>query len=292
MAKRVGTEDKVVDFATRKGADAPGAAPELTNQVVTEGSFLNAVKDLTKARADVQAANEVYKQRRKAWKASGIVLGALDKAVKMAEWSRPEIRDNFAVERQYAEWLGLPVDMGQGNFIGKSDDEVQKLEWAAIGKTFSRTGKAGRPPEECPPEYHQAFMRGFNEEDEAAWADSEEEVVAEEPTLSGGVLETHPMTGEGPRDVVQTGSGIAEQKDLVLAQPKWKGYPDDIEDWFAAQWRDFNGWYETVPEGLVPEIKNKGVAEAFRLRREGLIDAGGQTIATVDSGADGSAAVH
>ncbi len=233
MAKRAGSEDGGAKVGP-KGAGAP--APD-ENQVVTQESFRDAVKRMAAADQVCAAANKARSTLRKTLRGSGIVLGAMDKNMKMADWSRGEVRDQFATERQYAEWLGLPVGPApamKNEFEGMDDNEIQRREWFA--------------PEECPPEFHQAFMAGFNEEDEAAWMDADKA-----------------DTG---------GAGAAEAPE----QPKWKGFSDDPDDWFAAQWRDFNAWYEKVPPGFQVSIAHKGVTKAFDDRVAGRRNEAGDWI--------------
>jgi len=235
-------------MAKRAGAEEPapkGPANAGSNQVVTPEYYLKAVKDITAQRAVVDAARARLNAIRKEFKAGGIVLGTLDAMVRMAEWDRGEIRDHFDVQAKYAEWLGLPVAPGvmrQGDaFRGDpASEEFQRAEWKADGRTASRTGKPGRPPEECPPEFHQAWMQGFNEEDEAAWSDAErvEEKAA-------------PVAEAAPRK-----------------EPDWSGFSPDPEEWFAAQWRDFRDWYASLPAGAEVRISHEGVLKAFRAERD------------------------
>jgi len=278
MAKRIGSDD-----APKVGAKGAGAPAPATNQVVTQESYLAAVKAITQARSKCAAANDELKTIRKTWKASGIELGVLDSMVKMAEWSRGEIRDHFDTAARYAAWLGLPVAPGaikQSAISTEDDDAIQRREWFALGRTYSRTGKPGRPPEECPDEFHQAFMSGFNEEDEAAWADAEgaqqqeAPVVVQnpvEPTLAEAAVEAMVGNAEASAsaaDVAPSAEPVAE-----YAQPSWKGYSDDPEDWFAAQWRDFDAWYEAIPEGANVRMTHKGVLAAFRAKAKAEAEA-------------------
>lgn len=271
MARMAGSEDKEAG----KGATD-------TNIVVTEGSFLTAVKEIGEATRAVDAANGVRKAIRKKWKASGISLGALDRATRMVEWDRQEVRESFSTEKRYAEWLGLPISMQADAFKGLSDDDIQNREWNAVGRSYSRAGKVGRPPEECPPDYMQAFMRGFNAEDESAWGDHDQPDVdkpdADAPAATAPDAEK-PTVGDA---VTGAAAGIAEGETLLsdieggtptrgyFDQPDWKGFSDDPADWFAQQKATFSAWYESVPAGAQVLISHIGVREAFRaaLREE------------------------
>lgn len=272
MAKKVGSEDT---------SAAPRPAAEVHNIVVTEESFLNAVKEISLKRAAVESANTSLKQTRKKWKASGIELGALDRAVKMAEWSRGEVRDAFDIERRYARWLGLPVEGRQPTlFKGMKDEEIQRREWHALGRTFSRTGKPGRPPEEVPEEFHQAFMRGYNEEDEAAWSDSEAPDVQE----SGD----QPVTQPGGVFVVQKGREVAPGDPAATAeppvvgvddQPDWSAFAHDPADWNGTLEEDFRRWYDSLLAGQVVRISHPGILKAFRAARDDEMREEGQVVA-------------
>lgn len=168
MANKLGSADKVDSLTP--------AADDRRDQIsnVSQGTFLEAVKEISGINAKMRALNEDKKAIRKKWKANGIELGLLDATIKMAEWDRPEVRAHFDIARRYAEWLGLPLGTQQDLFAGLGDDEVQKREWFALGQVASRLGQAqGKPPEECPPEYHQAWLKGFADEDEKSWTDAE-----------------------------------------------------------------------------------------------------------------------
>jgi hypothetical protein len=308
MAKTVGSD------ADPRMPASPGAGGSGTNAVVTEGSFLQAVKEVGAATLKVKLANEERKTVRKRWKASGIALGPLDAMVKMAEWDRGEIRDHFSVEKQYATWLGLPVEGRQAEmFKGLADDEIQAKEWFATGRTASRTGKPPRAPEECPPEFHQAFMRGYNEEDEAAWSDSEKQDQQEAPTdIWAGYPDQPDDWSDAQRTeferwfasltqaqrmetqighvgvrkefqrlmVAQTPKpGDADHVDPTKSadhgQPDWAKFSDDPDEWFAEQKRTFAQWFEGLPASAVVRISHPGVLKAFRTARDGEIAEGG-----------------
>lgn len=235
MAKRAGSEDK---------GPAPSAPKEHNLGPMTPETYLAAVKEITAEKARLKAAGAKYKQLRKDWGARGIKLTVLDAMVTMADWDRAEIRDHFEVQAKYAEWLGLPVAKQADLFRGKSDDAIQAHEWYMTGRTYSRTGKTGRPPEECPEDFHQSFMRGFNEEDELAWAD-----------------------GAGDEPIEAKGDEAAGDPDLKLdptyGAPPWSNFSDDTEEWFADQKAAFAAWFESLPADAAPTITHPGVRDAF-----------------------------
>lgn len=276
MAKRIGSDSAPTVGAKGKGAPAPN-----TNKVVTEEFFLKAVKDIGAENDKVKAAAHARKLVRNEFKLAGIQLGLLDATVKMAEWSRGEIRDHFGTAAQYAQWLAMPVAPGvvkQATLATEDDDAIQRREWFALGRTYSRTGKPGRPPEECPDEFHQAFMGGFNEEDEAAWLDADSEkpapiVEAEPATLAEAAADA--IATDTPAEVVAQADAAAPAADEPQdhGQPSWKGYSDDPEDWFAAQWRDFDAWYASLPDGANVRMTHKGVREAFKAKAKAEAEA-------------------
>lgn len=260
MAKKVGSEGDGARIGTAAAsAETPGEGHNLTPE-----QYLTAVKEITAARAKLKGVQEDYKAIRKKWRAS-VSLGVLDAMVKMAEWSRGEVRDHFETQRKYAEWLGLPV-APQGEFAGLDDEEIMRREAYAMGRTASRAGRPGRPPEELDASLHQHWLKGFNEEDEGAWADSEtqDQQEAEEPADDAAQVEADAAAEAG-----------ADDEPVIPEQPSWKGFSPDYKDWFAAQWRDFNTWFNAVPEGATVHISHEGVVKAFRDRRDGKItDAG------------------
>lgn len=243
MAKTAGGEE-----AAAKGKPA---SSEPTNQVVTEDLFRKAVLEL-QAQAGALAVEKLkMKTLRENFRHQGIKLGILDRKIKQASMTRAEIREENQIEQLYASWLGMPTE-GAKSSVGMSDEEVERREWAAIGRTYSRVGKPGRPPEECPPEFHQAFMRGFNEEDEAAWAE------------------------EGQQDQAQPKAPVVAQDH---DQPSWSQYSPDPAEWFAAQKKEFQGWFDALPGEAVVRISHPGVLQAFRaarndeIREEGIVQA-------------------
>lgn len=169
MAKKLGSgaDDNVVPI----NPNAEARREQQGN--VTQETFIEAVREIAKVNAEMKALNERRKGIRKKWKAEGLELGILDATIKMAEWDRAEVRAHFDNARRYADWLGLPVGMQADLFQSLGADEVQKKEWAALGRVASRLGKSAKPPEECPAEYHQDWMRGFADEDEDAWTEAE-----------------------------------------------------------------------------------------------------------------------
>lgn len=160
MAKKLGED----------GSQVGKAADEAAKTNVTQDVFLDGIRKLTAINEKQKKVNEERRAVRKQLKANGLELGALDAALKMADWERSEVREHFDLRRRYAQWLGLPIGTQAELFDGKKDDEILTEEWTAAGRTAALTGKPARPPENCPPAYHETFMKGFAE---AADADFE-----------------------------------------------------------------------------------------------------------------------
>ena len=170
MARKIGDGDSK---ASKKEAE------DEARSNLTKDTFLASVNEMISMNEACARQNEARKKLRKTIKARGIELGLLDAAIRMSEWSRSEVRENVSTRMQYLKWLGLPTGTQGDLFASLSDDEVQKQEWDAAGYTAALTGKPNKPPEECPPAFHQDFMRGFNraadEDFEAAAPDAEAE---------------------------------------------------------------------------------------------------------------------
>lgn len=228
MAKKLGSADKVDSISP--------AADDRRDQIsnVTQATFLEAVKEISSINAKVRALNEDRKAIRKKWKAIGLELGLLDATIKMAEWDRPEVRTHFDLSRRYAEWLGLPLGTQQDLFAGMGDDEVQKREWFALGQVASRLGQAqGKPPEECPPEYHQAWLKGFADEDEKSWTEAEkaeaqlEAAAVIDPKAAGNVTQIAEAMNARPK---KRGSGKAAIAPGTLDAPAISVEGDDDDE--------------------------------------------------------------
>tara|TARA_A100001391_G_scaffold149911_1_gene107390 strand:- start:299 stop:898 length:600 start_codon:yes stop_codon:yes gene_type:complete len=141
-------------------ADDGGSADVHGN--VSHDTFLQAISEITNAQALVDEAKAGLKKVRKKFKSEGIELGLLDEAIKEADWTRNESRSKEQTRARYRNWLNLPVGAQPDMFepADTSDPEVSETEWEARGVTAGLLGRDHEPPTECPPEHHQAFLRG------------------------------------------------------------------------------------------------------------------------------------
>lgn len=217
MAKKLGSSEAESSKPLNSASD--DRRQQMSN--VSGSTFLEAVAEISRVNAEARAVNERRKAIRKKWKAEGIELGILDATVKMAEWDRSEVRAFFDNGRRYAEWLGLPIGTQQDLFKGLSDDQIQAKEWYNVGRVASNTGKPGRPPEECPDEYHQDFMRGFNDEDERSW----EAADASDQQLKAAA-EIDPGKANNVADIAQALEKRGRKRKDAVADPR--NEPDEI----------------------------------------------------------------
>lgn len=136
---------------------------------LTREVFLRHVKAVTDQKAKVKAEQQKLNTIRTTAKAEGVVLGALDLVVKMADWNREEVRDQFTTQLQYAGYLNLPgiPEGGSLDLFNVNEDVPEEergpAEWFAIGKTAGLLGREAVPPDTCPPERVQDWLAGRDE---------------------------------------------------------------------------------------------------------------------------------
>lgn len=184
MARKLGDEGSKQDLAEKEAQ----AAAEMTRS-----KFLEGVRKLNAMNEACRIQNDKRRSLRKQLKADGFTLGAMDAALKMAEWDRSEIREHFDTRKQYAAWLGLPTGTQADLFKGLEDDKIRAQEWRARGATACLMGQSNKPPEECPPMFHQDFMSGFADASDAEW--DEAGAKTEKPS---NVTELKPKAGKTP----------------------------------------------------------------------------------------------
>lgn len=171
---------------------------------VTQGMFLQAVRELVAKRGELKRIQDEYKALRKTWKARHLSLKQLDESVRKTEWSREEVREFADRQARYDSWLGLPI-AGQGDlFAGLSADEVQKKEWFNLGFTAGGLGLPATAPETCPPEYLQSWMAGHAEADEQIWT-NDESIEAQNEAAAA-------IDPKAPDNVAQIGEAIRKKR--------------------------------------------------------------------------------
>lgn len=212
-------------MARKAGSDGDPHAPPPTPSNLTDEAFLAACKLQAQLNAERKSLNEKISSARKQMKANGVELGLMDATLKMAEWDRGEVRTHFDRARQYATWLGLPVGTQADMFSGLSDDEVQKREWYATGRTAALAGKPRVAPDECPDAYLPAWDAGYDGKDmktvgsgsglRASSAKPKEkpakEPKAKGPRLPKGALPLPPATHGKPELTVIDGTGKRQE---------------------------------------------------------------------------------
>lgn len=166
MVKRVGDEGD--------GANA-----------LTESVFLDCVRQGSEWDRKMKEVRDGRSAFRKQAKSKGVELGAMDRAMKMADWQRQEVRDHFDRERQYAEWLGLPIGTQGEIFAGMTDPQRRAQEWHAAGRTARKANKSGAPPEGCTEKYIPFWDRGYKLQ-EFVWDDETEKAAAVKPAAAAG----------------------------------------------------------------------------------------------------------
>lgn len=171
---------------------------------VTQGMFLQAVRELVAKKGELKRTQDEYKALRKTWKDRHLSLKQLDESVRKTEWSREEVREFADRQARYDGWLGLPV-AGQGDlFAGLSADEVQKKEWFNLGFTAGGLGLPAKAPDTCPPEYLQSWLAGHAEADEQIWTNDESIEAQNEAAAE--------IDPKAPDNVAQIGEAIRKKR--------------------------------------------------------------------------------
>lgn len=155
MAKALGADNAPLRDKIEEAARLSNVTPE---------TFLQAVQEVVRINAKAKAVNEDRKAIRKKWKANGIELGQMDFVIKIAEWDRAEIAENFRIRKLYAEYMGLPTEAQRDLLANATDEEVSRHEWRSRGIVASRMGRPAVIPDECPPDYAEDFMAGYDED--------------------------------------------------------------------------------------------------------------------------------
>lgn len=162
-----------------KTDNGPGPAeggPGHNNPPNEEAKFLVHMRKIIAANADMAGARAERQRIRKLAKADGIELKKLDAVITMLDWAPGEVREHFGVLNRYALFAGLPIGAQADLFHDVPQAAMEELDWESVGFAagMSDKGAYGTAPDECPPERHQAYLRGVHRATEKiAWSMAE-----------------------------------------------------------------------------------------------------------------------
>jgi hypothetical protein len=150
---------------------------------------LRHIAEIRKARDDRMAAQAVVKAKRKletrlrnAYKSDGFTLEILDEALKREETPRRDLVRYEAERNEVFEDLGQAVFVQPEMFAEMTDEQ----SWADHGFQAGLAGKLASPPKECPPEFHQAWMKRWGAgQERIAWSLASRGINPERGTGSG-----------------------------------------------------------------------------------------------------------
>jgi hypothetical protein len=148
---------------------------------------------IRKARDARLAANEIVKALRKkektlrnAYELDGFSLRLLDEAFERADTPGRNLRA-YEIER-----TELFEDLGQATYIQPEllarapEGSMDETDWMAHGYRAGLEGAEGKPPDECPPEFTQPWMREWGRgQERLSWA-LEDKGIRSTPKASGG----------------------------------------------------------------------------------------------------------
>lgn len=155
MAKALGADNSPLKAQIEQAAHLSNVTPE---------TFLQAVREVAAINAKAAGINEERKGIRKKWKANGIELGQMDAIMKMADWDTADIIEHFRIRQEYAGWMGYQTGRQGDMLANATDDEISAHEWRSRGIVASRLGRPAVPPSECPPDYAEDFMNGYEQD--------------------------------------------------------------------------------------------------------------------------------
>ena len=138
--------------------------PELRSNVSEEATVRVYVSRLVGLQADRKAITDKINTLRKQAKADGLMLGELDRVIKMSTWEPDEIRASVARTEAYSRFLGQPIGTQGSLFDDPRLPEVERLreKWRARGFSdgVKGVGWADQPPDECHQDCHVAYGEG------------------------------------------------------------------------------------------------------------------------------------
>lgn len=172
MAKRAGAADDDTIGQGTIGGDANTAANEhhhLPNEPEgpSDDLIMRYVAQIDAQQAEVDKHAAAYKGAKKALttirskaRADKIKLKTLDQQMANRTLPRHEQRRDLEDSDRYAVLLGNVTWDDADLFAKESDQHVRdELDWEGQGYADGKRGLPPKAPAECPPEYHQAYLR-------------------------------------------------------------------------------------------------------------------------------------
>lgn len=151
-----------------KGLSAPAGKPGASvgdNSLDTD-TFRIHLRKIVAQKAVVDAEKVKLNALREDARHVGVKLGKLDKAVKRGSWTPEEVREDIEEDIQYAKWVGsIPEGVQLDLLDGVPLPARTEIDWYHRGLTAATTGTGvvGTPPDECPADQVQTWMRGWND---------------------------------------------------------------------------------------------------------------------------------
>lgn len=163
--------------------------------------------DTERAKSAMTAIRKLETQARNAAKADGFPLAMFDRILEDEVKTRADLERQAELERWMRQAAGLPVG-GQMDLFADPAPRDEKW-WNADGYQSGLRGLANELPERVPPEFHQAWLKGWSAgADKYAWAASEKGINPErahtEPTAPVA-LEPEPEQEQAAPEFAEVG---------------------------------------------------------------------------------------
>jgi ribosome modulation factor len=130
------------------------------------------------AKAALKAVQKLETTARNTARGDGYPLAIIDRILDDEGKIRVDLEEMAALERMMREVAGLPTGV-QVNLFGDSGPRDEAW-WGEDGYQAGVAGKPGVPPPECPPEFHQTWLKRWGGgQEKLAWALSEKGVNPE-----------------------------------------------------------------------------------------------------------------
>ncbi len=175
---------------TKKTAEVGHNGPTQEEQAEREALFLSHLDACRKADAALATAMEpvkvVRKQRnvvRNLASKEGFPLKIIDEIIEKEAFTQKDLEGEAELSRWMHQMAGLPTG-GQAELFATTPAEIKDgLDWEADGYRAGMRGVEPKPPEGCPPRFHQEWMKGYHAGQERnAWALSEKGKIVDRRT--------------------------------------------------------------------------------------------------------------